>query len=101
MAHSETLGPVDVQSEVPVAELKPVVHTESGELLVGDEGIATASPTVRALYRGERVDHRVEVGRHMQAMHQVVVSDIDDDGQFHSVQTQESPCEAGSTHPAR
>ena len=57
-----SMGAIDLEREVEIAELKGVVDTEAGQLCVGDEGVFCPTPPMRPLDAGKGVDHGVEVG---------------------------------------
>ena len=69
----------EVQPEVEVAELEPVLAAELADGLERVPGLVRAPPAALLVVQpGERVEDRVEIGRDVQPEHLDVVADVAD-----------------------
>src|SRR5579864_2117677 len=68
-----------MRGKVAVAELEPRLGAEPAQRFETAEGVATDAPAVfRVGKASERVHHRVEIGRDVQAMYLGIVSGVSD-----------------------
>ena len=78
-AAREQLGTPQVRCQVQVAKLEPRLTTQPLERRHAPEGVAAIPPATRVVdHAGERVQHRVDVGRDAQAVQRDVVAGVDD-----------------------
>ena len=103
LAAAQRLGADEVQAEVAVAEREPVLAAERRGALQRLPRLAGTPPAALLVVEaGQRVEHRVEVRRHVHAEHLDVVAHVADAwsavrvGDLH-----EAPQEAGTADAAR
>ena len=83
LAAASSFGPHEMRAEISIAELEPGWPAESGDRLERPEGLAAKAPAALAIREtGERVHHRVDVGRDEETEVLEVVAGVDDDGQL-------------------
>ncbi len=79
LSRSQRLRADEVEPEVEVAELEPVLAAELADGLERAPGLVRAPPAALLVVQpGERVEDRVEIGRDVQAEHLDVVADVAD-----------------------
>jgi len=65
-------------------------------------GVIRSAPTVRSDNAGKRVEHRVRVGRHVNAVSFGVITDVHNNGEMARIKYMaKGTCHSGSADPAR
>ena len=103
LALSQQVRPADMGGEVFVAEVEPAVRAVSVQPFQRVESLARDAPArLRVGQAGERVHHRVHIGRHMKAVKLLVVARIDHDGKVGRRQNPGQPKrQLSAAHAAR
>ena len=79
LAATQGLGAHEVEPEVAIAEHEPPLPTPRAGRLERLPRLAVAAPaTFRVIETGERIEHRVEVGRNVQAQDLEIVAHVPD-----------------------
>ena len=73
----EPHGPADVEGGVGIAKPEPGVDTQGVQMLHQDHGVSGTPPAMRSLHPGQRVQHRVDIGRYGEPVDDVVIADVD------------------------
>src|ERR1700686_5181527 len=78
----QPLAPIQMRCEVAVAEVEPGFAVEPAQRVERVEALALETPSVGAIDdAGERVNHRVDIGRNVEPVEMLVIAGIDDDAQ--------------------
>jgi hypothetical protein len=95
-------GAVQIDGEVDVAESERRVGSgKSGQFVHRPPRLAGAAPAVGPFLAGERVDDRVEIGRHVKTVDEIVVAGIDDYRDGRPGDRSQASSHPGPAHTAR